>query len=161
MTRRFVLLLTLVVSVSACASDSPTEPPVPGSAAALRATPTTLTAEGKSLRLETSIWRDFMPVSPPDGMPLVVIAQVKTSDGSAVPGSLRATNIWLVNDEAVWTTAAREERPRQETAPVYEVVGRDGPKWGPGISVDVIVRITDGSRVSFLRAADQPIAATH
>ena len=161
MTRRFVFLMTLLVALSACASDSPTEPSSPGTAAELRATPTSITSEGKTLRLDTDIWRDFMPMSPPDGKPLVVIARVKTSDGSAVPAAFRATDIWLVHDDDVWSTSAIEERPRQETPSVYEVVGRDGPKWGPGVDVDVIVRITDGSRVSFLRAANQPISATH
>jgi hypothetical protein len=39
-------------------------------------------------------------------------------------------------------------------------VAREGPKWGPSVTVDVVVRLTDGRRAWLLRAADQPIAGT-
>jgi hypothetical protein len=160
MRRRPILWMTLFVTLGACGKGGPTAPADPTSAATLRSAPTSIVAGGATLRLATELWRDFMPISPPDGKPMIAVAKVTTSNGSPVPTSVRATGIFIVLDDAVWSTSAREERPRSETAPVYEVVGRDGPKWGPGVSVDVILRITDGARVSFLRAANQAISAT-
>jgi hypothetical protein len=158
--RRSFLFITLFATLGACAKETPTAPVDPINAATLRSAPTSIGAGGATLTLGTTVWRDFMPVSPPDGKPLIVVAQVKTTDGSPVPASIRATDIFIVFDNTVWSTSAREERSRSETAPVYEVVGRDGPKWGPGVTVDVIVRMTDGASVSFLRAPGQPISAT-
>lgn len=101
-----------------------------------------------------------MPPSPQDGRPLTAIARVQTVDRTPVPATLRATDVWVVLGSDVWRAAVREERPRSDTAPDYEVVARDGPKWGPDVTVDVVVRLTDGRRDWLLRAADQRIAAT-
>jgi hypothetical protein len=105
------------------------------------------------------MWRDFMPISPPDGRPLAAVLTIRTEDGSPVPPTITADTSWVIHDADVWT-AAVEERPRAETAPAYEVIARNGPKWGPGITVDVVVRLIDSTGRAFrLRAAAQPIGA--
>jgi hypothetical protein len=102
-----------------------------------------------------------MPISPPDGKPLVAVLQVRTEDGSEVPANVRAEMVWVLNGADAWSTVPREERSRNETAPVYELVARDGPKWGPGITVDVVVRLRDGGGFeSLLRVANRPIQGT-
>jgi hypothetical protein len=74
---------------------------------------------------------------------------------------LRGDRVWLVNGTDVWSTVPKEEQPRQATSPVYELVARDGPKWDPGISVDVVVRLSSSERrVILLRAPRQPVRAT-
>jgi hypothetical protein len=155
---RAVLSTILLVAVASC-GPSPTAPPDP-TPADLRAAPTSLTLDGRRIGLATSLWRDFMPISPPDGKPLVAVARVKADDGAPLPGSVRATDLWVLFDDALWHAAPKEERARAETAPEYEVVAREGPKWGPSVTVDVVVRLTDGRRAWLLRAADQPIAGT-
>ena len=161
MVHRSIVLITLFVTATACARNTPTEPGEPGSPSELRSTPTTISTDGRTLRLDAELWRDFMPVSPPNGKPLTVIARVTALGGAPVPPTVRATEIVVVQGEEVWRTAAREERSRAETAPAYEIVGRDGPKWSPGTRVDVIVVVTNGSRTWHLRAPSQVIAATH
>jgi hypothetical protein len=126
----------------------------------LTTAPTSVLLGGKSIRLETSLWRDFQPIAPPDGKPLVALLQIKTQDGSDVPATLRADMVWLFNGSQSWSAVPQEQRPRPETSPVYELVARDGPKWGPGISVDVVVRLRSPDGAFLLRAADQPIRAT-
>jgi hypothetical protein len=101
-----------------------------------------------------------MPPSPQDGRPLIAIVRVQTADRALVPATLRAKDVWVVMGSEVWRAPFREERTRSETAPDYELVARDGPKWGPDVTVDVVVRVTDGRRDWLLRAADQRIAAT-
>ena len=132
--------------------------PVSLSVPKLRAAPTVVTLAGKPLVLEASLWRDFMPISPPDGQPLVAVLQIKAADGSAVPSSVRADAAWVVFGDEVWATPVAEEQARDETAPFYEVVARDGPKWGPGVTVEVIVQLRDGvGPTVLLRAPDQLI----
>ena len=114
-----------------------------------------------SLTLTTSLWRDFMPISPPDGKPLIAVMQIRTDDGSPVPAGIAADPSWGIYGDEVWSSFV-EPRPRSETGPIYEVVARNGPKWGPGVSVDVVVRLRDAEgRVVLLRAEKQPITATH
>ena len=69
--------------------------------------------------------------------------------------------MWVLKGADTWSALPREERSRTETSPLYELVARDGPKWGPGISVDVVIRLLDGNgRTYLLRVADRPIQGT-
>jgi hypothetical protein len=146
-------------AATACGGGQP--PTAPAALTELSAAPTSIVVAGTRLALSTSLWRDFQPISPPDGKPLVAGLQMRTDDGSPVPGSVRADMVWVVYEGEAWSRVPQEERTRMETAPVYEVVARDGPKWGPNVTVDVIVRLVDGSgRTFLLRAASQPIRAT-
>ena len=127
----------------------------------LTSAPTSTVLAGHTLTLRASLWRDFQPITPPDGKPLVAVLQVTTDDGSPVPSSIRAEFVWIIYGTEVWTSVPQEERARAETAPLYEVVARDGPKWGPDVTVDVVVRLRDGNGPrSLLRATNQPVQAT-
>jgi hypothetical protein len=135
--------------------------PEPLPAPELRAAPTVVTLAGKPLVLETFLWRDFMPISPPDGKPLIAVLRVRAADGTAVPPGVRADAVWVVFGGEVWTAREVEERARDETAPFYEAVARNGPKWGPGVTVEVVVRLRDSTgRSVLLRAADQLVHRT-
>jgi hypothetical protein len=149
----------LILVVAGCGGSSPTSPS-DVTRSQLAAAPTRIVADGKTLTMTTSLWRDFMPISPPDGRPLVAVLTIATDDGSPVPATVTADTSWVLHSSAVWT-AAVEQRPRAETAPAYEVIARNGPKWGPDVSVDVVVRLIDsGGRAFLLRAPSQTIGAT-
>jgi hypothetical protein len=160
MHRVSTLIACTLFALWGCGGDGPT---TPGSVteSELTTAPAEVLVGGKALTLETSLWRDFQPISPPDGKPLVAILQIKTEDGSEVPGTVRADMVWVLNGMQRWSAVPQEERRRPETSPVYELVVRDGPKWGPGISVDVVVRLrSNDARAFLLRAADQSIRGT-
>jgi hypothetical protein len=143
-----------------CGGSSPTSP-TDVSRAQLAAAPTRIVADGKALTLRAALWRDFMPISPPDGKPLAAVLQIVTEDGSQVPATVTADTSWVLHGADVWS-ATVEQRPRAETAPAYEVIARNGPKWGPDVSVDVVVHLVDSAgRSILLRAAGQTITATH
>jgi hypothetical protein len=156
--RRTLTALTATLVLTACGGSSPAIPsPLPSD---LAAAPTRVALAGKTLVLDASLWRDFMPISPPDGKPLTAVLQVRADDGSEVPATVVADMVWVLNGADTWSTMPREERSRHETAPIYELVARDGPKWGPGITVDVVVRLHDQSGRHFLlRVANRPIQA--
>lgn len=155
----FTIVSTLIV-LCGCGREGPT---APGSVpiADLTAAPTRVTLAGTTLTLGTELWRDFMPIAPPDGRPLVVVLRVRTDDGSTVPATVRADTMWVVFGSEIWSGVPEEQRSRAETAPVYELVARDGPKWSPGVTVEVVVRLRDASGRGFLlRAANQLIRRT-
>ena len=126
----------------------------------LRAVPTSIALSGRTLVLETYLWRDFSPPSPPNGVPLIAVLRVRTADGSPIPSSVTADGAWIVLGEDVWATAVAHEQRRDPTASSFAVVAREGPKWQPGATVDVIVCLREGDRHYRLRAASQPIHRT-
>ena len=159
---RFSLIVAAALATATIGCSSGRDPLAPTPPASeLRAAPTLVTVAGTALRLETYLWRDFQPISPPDGKPLIAVMRVRAADGGTVPGGLQVDAAWVVNGGAVWAAEVRDEHG-SSNAQYYEVVGRDGPKWGPGITVDVIVRVRDAQAGAsrLLRAADQPIRMT-
>lgn len=115
------------------------------------------TLDGIQLRLSTFVWRDFMPITPPNGTPLMVQLIIAANDSGALPRGIHADSAWVVNGALVWATRPTNE-PRPPGPPTT-IMLREGPKWGPGTTVDVIVRLRDaqGGAAVLLRAVRQPI----
>ena len=151
-------LVAVLMLGAACASPEPTVSP--RDLAELRVATTTAVVGGRSLSLEAYLWRDFQPSSPPNGKPLVAIARIRSVDGTEIPTSTRVVGLWVINGGDVWAASPREEQQRVPAAE-FDVVARDGPKWGPGIEVDVIVAVRDGAgAVSLVRAPARRINRT-
>jgi hypothetical protein len=156
---RACIVLAVSLALIGC-TQKPTAPD-PVNTPDLSSAPSSIVVGGKTLTLTTSLWRDFMPISPPDGKPLVAVLGVRTADGSPVPDDVKADMVWVVFGKDTWSKAPSDERPRSETAPVYEFVARDGPKWGPGVEVDVVVRLrTADGATHLLSARKRPIGGT-
>lgn len=101
----------------------------------------------------TYLGRDFMPVSPPGGRPLMASIWVVAEDGGVFPQDITVDRIWIYGP-TVWDTAPAEVRraPEVGTPPdQIVVVARDGPKWEPGIEVDLVLRLRLGATTYFLR----------
>ena len=160
MRMRVALAICAALAVGACGRGSPASPG-PDDPGALKAAPTSVALASRTLTLSTYLWRDFQPISPADGKALSGVLRVGTSDGSGVPSRVTADRAWVIFGEQVWQATPSETGSRDGTSPIYELVVRDGPKWGPGVSVDVVVRLQDGSgRSVLLRAASQLIQRT-
>jgi hypothetical protein len=86
----------------------------------------------------------------------------------------RTGRAWVLHEGDVWEASALEEQDldhpsyqdesgrsrNRPDSPVFRVVARGGPLWGPNVTVDCVVRLSDGAGRSYLlRADDQPIAA--
>jgi len=149
------LLLTGIAwaLASACGNDGLLDPTLVPVTSELRNAPQEVPAGGVTVHLETYLWRDFQPIAPPDGQPLIAVLRVKTVDGASIPAALRADSVWILNGDLAWAAAVREEWPREADPSFFEVVARDGPKWGPGIEVDVVVRLRDAAGHSILLQA--------
>ena len=159
------LAVTLAVA-TACGGRSEPPAPVGEDAAALRQAPTrSAPLAGFTYSLETYLWRDFMPGTDvgSNGRPLIAVAKVAVNDDTAAfPAAVTVDRMWVIDGERVWEAVPREEQPRGGSrVDVVEVVARDGPRWGPGITVDVVVRLRGpGGATVLLRAPAQPIHRT-
>ena len=127
----------------------------------LEAAPEKIMVNGSEYALETYLWRDFMPISPPDGKPLIAVVKIQSPGKTAVPSKIDATRMWVVKGKEIWETEFTNEQ-RSTTGDTLEKVGRSGPKWGPGISVDVIVKVIDlkSGKDYLLKASNQDIHRT-
>ncbi len=125
---------------------------------AIASAPELVEIASREYTLETSLWRDFMPVSPPDGKPLIAIVWVTAVDLEPFPEGLEADKLYVIYGDQVWVTDFSDERP-PPNEPDHQLfkIARDGPKWGPGVTVDVVVRLALGGETWLLRASDQMI----
>lgn len=154
-----ILTISVLVLVPACSDDvtAPETPQVPAmTLAQLASAPATLALSQQDYQLETYLWRDFMPNSPRDGKPMVAFTRLVSTDQQPIPGDVKLVYIWVVNGDRVWATTFSSEGG--DATGRY---ARGGPKWGPNISVDVIVGVTIGSsELRLVRASAQLIHRT-
>jgi hypothetical protein len=120
----------------------------------LRNAATEVVLDGRSLSLSAYLWRDFNPSSPPDGTPMIAVLKVATFDKKPFPSGVRMDRAWVLFGEQVWETSEFRDQVKSppydkdswincSDSPVCEATARNGPKWGPGVFVDVVVRLTD------------------
>ncbi|NER31574.1 MAG: hypothetical protein F6J89_29145 [Symploca sp. SIO1C4] len=118
----------------------------------LQSAPEQIEVQNTKLTLETYLWRDFMPISPPDGKPLIAVIRIKAQDSMEFPTSIISDKLWIINGQEIWETEfTNEEQIASNSTPsLLEKVARGGPKWEPGVEVDVIIRIIDENNHTYL-----------
>lgn len=110
---------------------------------------------GITYSLQTYMYRDFMPISPPDGRPLIVIIRVHALGVDDFPLSTIIERLWLIDGSNIISTLPTEEYSVDGNT--LEMAFLNGPKWGPDIFVDVIVKLIDTDFSFCVKAVDQPI----
>jgi hypothetical protein len=161
-TRWAGILLGLLTSAAALlgCSDQGAEQPPCYSVSSLKAAPDKIVVDGTSLILQTFLWRDFMPISPPDGKPLTAVVYVTVADAGPLPSSISVDALWVVNGNQTWAAWLLDD-PGERRADRITKIASNGPKWGPGVYVDVVVRVFDAAHNAFLlRAPNQWIGRT-
>ena len=118
----------------------------------LQAAPDVITVADRNLILKTQLWRNFMPISPPDGKPLIGSIVLQTMEKVSLPPGVQVEAVWVVNDKTLWSPSPLEVNKGDDSTQI-EIVVRNGPKWGPGIKVDVVVRVRDAQGHAFLLKA--------
>jgi uncharacterized protein YcfL len=92
--------------------------------------------------LDAYLWRDFMPISPPNGKSLASINWLICSDSTSIPENIIMTQQYVILNDSIWI-ADYENGSSQTTSYKIEKISHDGPKWGPGTYVDIISKITN------------------
>lgn len=156
---KILILCTAILTLAGC-DDFGTELPPAIAVADLEQAPDTIEVDGKQVYLSTEMWRNFMPIAPPDGYPLYAILYLTTADSSQFPASVSADAFWMVYQNEVWRSYFTAEPVYSHLQRPYRLVkiAKDGPKWGPGVYVDVVVRVFDAHQTAhLLRAGRQYI----
>ncbi|MFO7674959.1 MAG: hypothetical protein R6X12_01375 [bacterium] len=123
-------------------------------AADIASAPEAALIDGRTLRPRAELWRDFQPVAPPDGQPMMAIAGLVADDDLPLPEDITIDRLWVLNGDEQWAPKPAAGADR------LTVHAADGPKWGPGISVDVVLRIARGKQTWLVRAPGVPIKRT-
>lgn len=140
----------------------------------LRNAPGEVMVDNRILRLTTMAWRDFAPGSggPNGTRPLLVGFRIVSPDKRPLPMGIRVDRAWVLYGEEVWEVSDLRNRIADQdhaedswigcsNSPNCEITLRDGPQWGVGAEVDVIVRFTDSEgKQHFLQTPKQLIIAT-
>ncbi len=85
-------LLTITLFIQ-CSDPVSVPPDIP--IETLLAAPDTLNIEDQSIVLTTYLWRDFQPISPPNGKPLIALVYIETPDSSDIPVPLDPNAIYI------------------------------------------------------------------
>ena len=119
----------------------------------------TLMVHEVGLAIETYLWRDFMPQSPPDGKPLRAAITVVPVNQEFLPADIDADKLWIINGQQVWSATLKSVRENMPSGNLtkLEKMAREGPKWGPGISVTVVIQIIDQKGHSHLLKAENQL----
>jgi hypothetical protein len=158
---RAAAILAAVFTVVAGCQDFGIEGPPDIPIAQLLQTPDTISADGKRIYLSTFLWRDYMPISPPEGKPLIAIVYLTTADSSQFPASITADAVWIVYNNEVWSSYFADQVIASEQPYRYARIAREGPTWGPGVRVEVVVRVySSRGNAQLLRASRQWIHRT-
>jgi hypothetical protein len=130
----------------------------------LAAIPTEIAIGAQKISLDIFLWRDFQPISPPEGKPMLALVKLvnpESNEAIALEG-VAATRIWVFHRDDKSNNASGEIWTTQLTQQLAsEYMARQGPKWEPGTQIDVVVEIVDDAEnVYFLKAAQQIIQRT-
>jgi|SRR5215831_3530908 len=160
--RKLMTASVLILLAWGCSrSSSPTDPGVPliPVPADVRTAPATVMVDGAALQLTTSLWRDFMPMAPPNGQPLQAILRVTELKGGKLPPGLDAQAAWVIVGNMAWFFVPATSGTATET--MLEFRGVDGPRWNPGTKADVVIELRDRTGSSYrIQAKSQTIVRT-
>jgi len=157
-TSRYILISLAILILSSCITPT----------SSLTGTPSDLSLatkfaaiSGQNYTLATTLWRDGQPISPPDGKPLIVVVNIIESNAEIFSTEVRADSLWIISGNQVWSGIFSTENRSGVPVHIREKIARDGPKWGPGIQVDVVVSLLDKEeRFYLLKAENQLIQRT-
>ena len=103
----------------------------------------TLVIGSNSFVLDAFLWRDFQPISPINGKPMISINWLISTDSVDIPNNISMVKQYVFYGDSIWVANYENETPSPMPKYKMERVSRNGPKWGPKIYVDVISQIYD------------------
>jgi hypothetical protein len=125
----------------------------------LQEAPKTASIAGQELTLATFLWRNFMPTTGPEAeIPLLATLTLQTTDQKPLPDGITVEQVWLINDDELWTTTELELFPLMTDSPHQTVKLRNGPGWDTGIYVDVVLQLRDSQQeICLIKAIGQEV----
>lgn len=140
-------------TVMACAQGSSQSQPPERSLETLRSAAPSATIGDAQLRVEAVAWRSFQPIAGERGDPMLALVKLIAAAGATIASDLRLDAVYFIRGDEVVAAVASEEHPREGTPNVVETMVRNGPRWTPGDSIDVIASVRHGGAATILLRA--------
>ena len=123
----------------------------------------TIRIDSTNYILEAYLYRDFMPVSPPEGRPLVSLNCLVALDSAEIPLTINLVKQFVIYHDTIWIKHYEKDDYDDKTRS-YQLcrVSINGPLWEPGVLVDIVAEIYNSKNDStyYLRSLDQLIEKT-
>ena len=122
----------------------------------------TLIIDSDKYVLDAYLWRDFQPINPSYGKPMISINWLRKIDSTKIGENIDLINQYVIYKDSIWISDYEIEDLTVQ--PEYKVkkVSRAGPKWGPEIYVDVISKVRDYNTINeyFIRTKNVYVGRT-
>jgi hypothetical protein len=94
--------------------------------------------------LDVSLIREFSPICPPNGQPMMSNVILREIDSVAIPKNIDLVKQYVILKDSIWFSNLSKVNKFNEKVE-YQLWKHSnmGPKWGPNILADVIVAICD------------------
>jgi hypothetical protein len=130
----------------------------PLTVAQLLQAPDTLRVDGATLTAQVSLWRDFMN-QPANGSLLYASVHLNGAPPDTIPPTAGKVYLWVIHGSDVWSATLALGPTDPDGTRIYSASG--GPRWGPGIDVDVVIGVrTSPSDVALVLRRNVPILMT-
>ena len=100
--------------------------------------PDTLRVDGATLTTQVFLWRDFMG-DPVSGSMLYATVRLNGAPPDTIPPTAGKVYLWVIHGSDVWSATLALGPIDPDGTRTYFVSG--GPRWGPGIDVDVVIGV--------------------
>lgn len=112
--------------------------------------------------LDAFLWRDFQPMSPQNGKPLISINRLVDVDSLDIPDNIDLKKQYVIHNNLIWIAEYTDEE-HYTPSNMLKRVSRNGPKWGPDEFVDIVTIVNDSHRNLnyYLRVEDVYINKTY
>ena len=126
----------------------------------LKSNPENVVINGNRYTLYSYLWRDFMPVVESNGTPLMCVVRIiGDNERTILHDATSLSKIYVVYGHQVWISDKFEVHIFQDNK--WDVVIRNGPKWGPNVVVDVICEFNNIGKSYTLISKSQKINAVY
>ena len=158
--KNYFVFALLISTLFGCEKKEESQPSLQANQiTALLASPEMLNLNNYLLKIESDIWRNFMPPIDSNGSALMAQVVLSERNQRTLNNSVQLEKVYLINQNELWSKTFDSS----DSSSPYQVSGmvRNGPIWGPNIKVDLVCEFSFGGQNYRLLAKDQDIYATY
>lgn len=135
--------IALILVLAGCSEDFEGMVVSPFNDAQISAISDTVHFEGNHLVIETRVNRDFMPICPPSGNPMTGYIRLRDLNEEPLGFSVSEATLFIISRNKMWVRDLVISGPYDTRLHQLEMYANKGPKWAPGMVVDVVVWFRD------------------
>ncbi len=153
----------MLISLLSCKKEHLTAKPIvvsdPTLASELKSSNEEIVIDNITYKLETYVYRDFMPGANTNGSGLICSIKLKNTNNTQIRSDVNLKKLYILNDIAIWITNFDEIR--MDNKQFIEGMVSKGPKWETKTIIDIACEFQIGLKTHRVLAKSQLIKATY